>query len=314
MRRMLIPIVILAVCSVAGASRAGIVESLTRVSDLTSQYDFSNWPGKNGPVRDGFGIVANTVPSGWKVSQTDRPIAVVDPDSGELSVSRRYLIGREVGSARVQAEVTVAGTCSQAQDRLIGMLVHNTTPQPPLFPRGITHGLALGDVCYVIPSGEGGHTAVIWVRNNVLVRLTAVSAEARALLGDLARSLDASVSARPVCKSYAECPSRPVIAEMERVSSPDEVQSLEVAWKAAVREEKVEYVSSSHVFVPGRLTGRGWTAFQVAISDANLIGFPPSGSAQWKASGPSGAEVTADMDAFLDKMNRTASSTAIRAR
>jgi len=294
---------------------SGICQQLSgdpasRVERLTAMYDFANWPGKDGLVRDGFKIGADVLPPELELVRAGDPRAYVDPDSGYLNVRRRYIITRADRTGRITVDVTVAGTCVQAQERLIGLLVNTSMAQPPLIPKGAEYGLDLSDVCFVLPGKDGGFTAAMWVRNNVLVRIAAHIDDMRPFVEELARALDAAISRRATFKTYAECVSRPVITGVARVTGSEEVQRLEVDWKAVETEvpqgEKVEYVPSHRLFPKGKLKGRGWPSYQVAISESNLMGFPLSGAAAWKTNGPRGDKVNTEVDAFLKTVERPA--------
>ncbi len=152
----------------------------------------------------------------------------------------------------------------------------------------------------------------MWVRNNVLVRVSAQTIDIGASVEQLARALDAAISGRATFKSYAECASRPVITGVAKVSGSEEVQRLEVDWKAvaitAPQGEEVVYFPSHRVFAKERVRGRGWPSYQVAISESNLMGFPISRAAEWKTNGPRSSEVNAEVNAFLKTMARPAAA------
>ncbi len=271
-----------------------------RREELKALYDFAHWPGKDGPVRDGFKVDASLLPEGLVF----RYVSLADPGvtaKGDwLGVYRWYEVTNVDGSGSLNIDVAVMETCAQAQERVIEVFVGSSKPQPPLFCRGGQYGLDLGDVCFAGRQRDGYFHSVMWVRNNVFVRMWASTDDLYPLVEPLARALDAAILQRATFKTYAECASRPVITAVERVTGSEEGPRIEADWKAVElenpRQEEIR-------LWPFQIPGTG-VIFQVAVSESNLIGFPLPGLVPWKWVSPGYEEKNATINAFLQKYQR----------
>ncbi len=300
-----------------GSASAGSTENhLANVKRLTKLYDFANWPGKDGGIRDGFKMDPSILPEGLVFKRIPVPGAGIDRATGLLSAGRGYVLTRGDGGGQLRIHVSVAETCDQAQERLIRSLVNTQMRQPPLTPRGAEHGLDIGDICFARRRQDGNFHSVTWVRNNIFVRMWAGVEDMRPFVEPLARALDAGILKRPTFKTYVECASRPVITRVARVTLAGLEAGLAVKWQAVEvhdpQGEEVVFVPSQSVLRSRDSVGlvRDWggATFHIAVNESNLIGFPLPGIAEWKQNGPEPEEVNARINAFLKKFEQPSQS------
>lgn len=235
-----------------------------RVQYIKDIYDFQNWPGKDGPVRDGFQVTAGMLPATLRIGQVSPSWPHADRRTAAVSVSRDYRITTTNGDRVLTINLIVAETSAQAQEPIADFFAMCSIPQPPLVPRGAKCGLHLGDVCF------GGVRSVLWTRDNIYVRVRAKSKEMYPFVGPVARALDEAISKRATYEAYAECKSRPVITSSTRVSDPEERRRLPDGWDLKVEAkdpngEKLEY---THMNFAGQ-------TIPVVVNESNLLTFPP---------------------------------------
>jgi hypothetical protein len=271
-----------------------------RRDELKALYDFAHWPRQDGPVRDGFKVDASVLPEGLILHRISDAPPVVSAERDWLGVSRGYQLTNPDGTGSLSVDVAVMETCAQAQERVIEVFVGSSKPQPPLFGRGGQYGLDLGDVCFAGRQRDGYFHSVMWVRNNVFVRMWASTDDLYPLVEPLARALDAAILQRATFKTYAECASRPVITAVQRVTGSEEGPRIEADWKAVEldnpRQEEIR-------LWPFQIPGTG-VIFQVGVSESNLIGFPLPGLVPWKWVSPGYEQKNATINAFLQKYQR----------
>jgi len=289
---------------------------LANVKRLTKLYDFANWPGKDGGIRDGFKVDPSILPEGLVFKRIPVPGAGIDRATGLLSAGRSYVLTRGDGGGQLRIHVSVAETCDQAQGRLIQSLVNTQMRQPPLTPRGAEYGLDIGDICFARRGQDGNFQSVTWVRNNIFVRMWSGVDDMRPFVEPLARALDAGILKRPTFKTYVECASRPVITRVARVTLAGLEAGLAVKWQAVEvhdpQGEEVVLKDSRSVLRSrdsvGSVREWGGITFHIAVNESNLVGFPLPGAAEWKQNGPEPEEVNARINAFLKKFEQPSQS------
>jgi len=261
------------------------VEGLPGSAALTGYkelYDFANWPGKDGPIRDGFKLDGAILPEGLFLEHTSGVIVSMDPRTGFLAVCRDYEVTGKTAPGSLDIRLVVTETSAQAQEAIMDVFVNMQVPQPPLFPRGTERGLDLGDICFASAS------LVVWARNNIFVRVWTDTRDMRPYVEQLARSIDAAIEKRATFNTYAECKSRPAITKVARTPGAG------VDWSAVeARDPQGEKL----IYCP--YDRPGWPTFDLAVNETNLVGFPLSGIAKWKWDTRNSEMVNADINLFL---------------
>ncbi len=78
-------------------------------------FDFANWSGKDGSVRDGFKVDPSILPAGQTLGEISEPSVTTDRNTGGLVVSRQYkLTGTSGTPHHLTIYLTVAETCAAA--------------------------------------------------------------------------------------------------------------------------------------------------------------------------------------------------------
>jgi len=278
------------------------VEREKRTTEIKDSFGFQRWPGKRGPVRDGFRVHAGLVRDGYRLRQRG-PVRIHQEPGRGIVVRRSYRIEQSDGHGTLFLEIRMGEDCATAQESIVAFLVGwsltCSVPDPLAgFALGTERGLELGDVCVA------KHGVVVWARNNVFLYIRSQGNESvHRYLIPFASALDSAIVKRAVFPSYTECKSRPVITRVER-TTPDERAELKyVDWKAVeVTKPEGEGVTLLP-FRPrsGEPTAAGGVSVQMAVSDSNLVGFPLPGLAEWKQEGSNRAAVNAFFDEFFEK-------------
>jgi hypothetical protein len=177
-------------------------------------YRFAQWPGKDGGVRPGVHVgraLADHIP-GMKLGAV-KEMAPADPRDPPSALELRWHSSIERGAYVRQRDHS---SPRQAQEMLIGRLVHRTNPA--VERRGVEMGIQIGDVSF--PSGS----CTLFVRNNIYLEVESRSGEAV----EIAQLLDSALLGLPVKKTSEELAGyRPRIRSLCLAASPE--QPLHVA-------------------------------------------------------------------------------------
>ena len=258
---------LVAICATSPSStalaEATPAEQWPYLRQIKAAYDFSHWPGKNGPIRDGFGLQACVVkPLEIAKAYPGRPSVT----RSALSVSRRYVLGGRGCPGKIEVTVVVAETCREAQEALVTPFAASSLPPEFRTPRDTCLGVALGDVWFV-SRARNGFRAAEWVRNNVAIWVRAHSEDMRPFVKPLALAIDKAILARPTVKTYRQCKNRPVVKGIEMVAG----KGWQITDAADPNGERLEQY-------PFNWAGE---TFPVLINESNLVGFPPS-TTEWR--------------------------------
>jgi hypothetical protein len=126
---------------------------------IKEAYDFDNWPGKDGKLRQGIRLKGVDLAPYEIASVRDR-----------LATSGETILRYRVAGAKkhvFEVAVRVHDSVAQAQEALVAFLGTCTVR----LPRGSDSGVAVGDMSFVGKDGDAVRT-IAFVRNNVFIRVS----------------------------------------------------------------------------------------------------------------------------------------------
>ncbi len=189
---------------------------------LALRYDAAGWPGKAGPVVAGLELDEGLLEKNGL--STDHRIWLAE---GDERILLRYF---SAPLKRLSAGVGVARSCAAAQKILFGHLARPRAIEPiatPVLPYGEIRMEGLGDVCFVVPLGDGaGFHSIEFVRHNVVILLRAFDRKTAKGLKDLAIALDDAIIARPLHKDWLSSNEWPEIVRFDTPRTSVEANSI----------------------------------------------------------------------------------------
>lgn len=175
-------------------------------------YDFDNWSGKDGKLKQGLNLKAVDLSPFTVASERNRLFT-----SGQFVF--RYATTEGAAKQVFEVSLRVLDSVAEAQEELIGFLSTCTGK----LPKGDSMGLEVGDVCFAAKDGDC-YRRIVFVRNNIFLSLSlmpaAKSAEAQIPpdISEIAGKIDAQIKLAEEAEKTEEL-KKPVISEFTAASS-----------------------------------------------------------------------------------------------